>query len=109
MPSRGLHPDKLLSIEVSCVLSRNKFTKDPAGVIGELLRTAGDRRDLLTTEVGMFLGAVDGRTEGPYCRPLIDALRALELDTEAAEQLARERLSVPQMTTRGFNGPWGPG
>ncbi|MDR6142025.1 hypothetical protein QE375_001579 [Microbacterium foliorum] len=101
MPSRGLSPDVALSIEISAVMSRNKYTDDPAPVIAELYETAGDRIDLLTTEVGGWVGYY----EDDYTRVLTTALRALPLDL--ADEIARglERRGMGHHSTRGFTAP----
>ncbi len=106
MPSRPLHPDTALSIAIGCVMSRNKYTKDPGPVIEELYATAEGRIDLLAHKVGMFIGG-QLPAEVDACKPLTDALRALDLDTAEGERLVRERLAAPLYSTRGFNGPHG--
>lgn len=76
MPSRRLHPDTLLSIQISCVMSRNQYTSDPGPVIEELYAVAGGRLDVLAPEVGRWIGFY----EDDYTRTLTTALRALPLD-----------------------------
>lgn len=105
MPSRRLHPDTLLSIQISTIISRNEFIDDPAPVIAELYATAGDRTDLLTAEVGRWIGFY----EADHNRTLATALRALDLDMAGAIALGQSRRISPHHTTTGFNGPHGTG
>ena len=56
MSSRPLHPDVALAIRLSAIMSRNRYTRDPAPVIDELKLTAGDRTDLLAAEAGRWAG-----------------------------------------------------
>lgn len=86
-------------------MTRNQYTKDPASVIAELYAAAGDRVDILTAEVGRWVGFY----EDGYTRVLADALRALPLDMEDAIALGQYRRHAGTHTTRGFNGPHGNG
>lgn len=105
MPTRRLNPDVLLSIKISTVMSRNEFTDDPEPVIAELYETAGDRIDLLTIEVGRWIGFY----EADHNHTLVTALRALNLDMADAISLGQSRRVAPSHTTTGFNGPHGTG
>lgn len=73
MPSGRLHPDVALSIRLSAIMSRHRYTHDPGPVIDELYKTAGDRFDLLAVEVGGWIGYY----EDEHVRILCDALREL--------------------------------
>lgn len=95
MPSRGLHPDTMLSISISCVMSRNQYAADPAPVIDELYATAGDRIDLLEREIGQWIGYY----EDDYTRALTAALRALPFDMEEWIALGLKRRSTPDHRT----------
>lgn len=95
MPSGPLHPDVALSIRLSAIMSRHRYTHDPAPVIDELYATAGDRLDLLAVEVGGWIGYY----EDEHCRPLIRALRALPLDMADAIKAGQERRSEGSHTT----------
>lgn len=95
MPSGPLHPDVALSIRLSAIMSRHRYTRDPAAVIDELYATAGDRSDLLAVEVGGWIGYY----EDEHCRLLTDALRALPLDMADAIKAGRERRSEGSHTT----------
>lgn len=55
MPSRALHPDTLLSISISSVMSRNQYTSDLDPVVEELYATATVRIDLLAAEIGRWI------------------------------------------------------
>lgn len=68
-----LSRDTLLSVHLDTICSRNRYTNDPAMVIEELRRTAGDRLDLLTESVGTWVGYF----EGDYTRTLCAALGEL--------------------------------
>lgn len=103
MPSQRLHPDTLLGIHISCVMSRNQFTDDPGPVIEELYATAGDRIDLLAREVGMWIGFY----EADHNRALATALRALPLDMDDAIALGQERRYEPVHGTHGYQRPPG--
>lgn len=101
MPSRGLSPDVALSIEISTVMSRNRYTADPAPVIAELYATAGDRPDLLAVEVGRWIGYY----EDDYTRVLTTALRALPLDLADAIAYGLERRGADHHSTAEFTAP----
>lgn len=68
-----LSRDTLLSIHLGAILSRNRYTKDPAPVIAELIATAGDRVDVLNEAAGTWVGFY----EDDYVRVLCAALREL--------------------------------
>ncbi|UUE19312.1 hypothetical protein [Microbacterium sp. J1-1] len=103
MPSRGLHPDVTLGIAISCVMSRNRYTRDPAPVIDELYATAGGRLDLLTREVGRWIGFY----EDDYVRALATALRALPLDMADEIEIGRKRRFSGTRGTHGYARPPG--
>ena len=90
-----LHPDVRLGVHLSAIMCRNQYTHDPAPVIAELCETAGDRDDILTTEVGRWIGFY----EDDYTRDLATALRALPLDLDDAIALGRHRRSLPDHRT----------
>lgn len=54
--SRPLDPETHLSIRLSAICGRNRYTRDPAPVIAELSATAGARTDLLAREAGKWAG-----------------------------------------------------
>lgn len=95
MPSRGLHPDVDLRIAISCVMSRNCYTSDPAPVIAELYETADERHDLLAAEVGCWIGFY----ENDYTRTLAAALRALPLELDEHIALGTRRRQAGTHTT----------
>lgn len=68
-----LSPDTLLSIELGAICSRNRYTKDPAAVVEQLLVTAGDRIEILREAVGSWIGFY----EDEYTIILATALREL--------------------------------
>lgn len=70
---RLLYPDGQLAVHLRAIMCRNQYTHDPAPVIAELYGTAGDRIDILTAEVGRWVGFY----EDDYTRDLSAALRAL--------------------------------
>lgn len=102
MPSRGLHPDALLTVHLDAICSRNRYTKDPAPVIAELIETAGDRQDILAEAVGTWLGYF----EDDYTRTLCTALRELP-NLERWIVLGQHRRSMPDPSTRGYARPPG--
>lgn len=101
MPSHGLTPDVALRINIGCVMSRNRYARDPAPVIAELHATAGDRIDLLTEEVGLWIGFY----EDDYTRPLTSALREMPLELDAWITVGTQRRLVGTHSTRGFVSP----
>lgn len=68
-----LSPDTLLSIHLGTIMSRNRYTSDPAPVIAELISTAGDRVEVLQEAVGSWVGFY----EDEYTITLTTALRGL--------------------------------
>ena len=103
MPSHPLDPDTMLSIKISCVMSRNQYTQDPAPVIAELYEMAADRLDLMTAEVGRWIGFY----EDQFTITLATALRALPLDMDDAIKLGQHRRGIPTHGTRGYQRPNG--
>ncbi|MFJ4166271.1 hypothetical protein ACIPY5_12005 [Microbacterium sp. NPDC089698] len=104
MPSHPLAPDTALSIKIGCVMTRNQFTQDPVPVIAELYATAGDRIDLLTQEVGLFIGF---SSSNQYRATLVAALRELPLDMDQAIALGKFRRGLPAHGTGGYARPRG--
>lgn len=68
-----LTPDTLLSIHLGAIMSRNRYTTNPAPVVAELLDTAGDRVEVLQEAVGTWIGFY----EDYYVRTVCDALREI--------------------------------
>lgn len=56
MASRGLAPDVALSVRLSAICSRNRYTDDPGPVIAELITVAGAQPDVLAREAGSWAG-----------------------------------------------------
>ena len=97
MASRGLSPDVRLSVQLDAICSRNRYTRDPAPVVAELLATAGDRHDILTESVGIWVGYF----EDDYTRILCAALRELP-GLEPWIQIGWDRFRAPHHRTPGF-------
>lgn len=68
-----LTPDTLLSIHLGAIMSRNRYTKNPAPVIAELFQVAGSNTRILAESVGSWVGFY----EDGYTRVLCVALREL--------------------------------
>lgn len=68
--SRPLDPDTHLSIRLSAICGRNRYTRNPAPVIAELRATAEARTDLLAREVGLWAG----HYEDEHTATLVDAI-----------------------------------
>ncbi|MDA4893032.1 hypothetical protein PFZ55_39840 [Streptomyces sp. MS2A] len=98
MNDRSLSPDTRLGIRVSAIMSRNKYTDDPGPVIEELYRVAGDRPDILTDEIGLWVGFY----EDDDTRALATALRALPLDMADAIALGQQRRNQEYLSTASF-------
>lgn len=91
---RKLSPDVLLSIELGAICSRNRYTTNPAPVVGELLAAAGDRVEILQQSVGSWIGYY----EDAYTATLAAALRELPgIEPWIAE--GKYRRSVPDHRT----------
>jgi len=101
MPSHGLSHDAILRIDIGCVMSRNRYARDPAPIIAELYATAGNRVELLAEEIGLWVGFYEDDTT----RPLTDALRALPLDLDAWIERGQQRSLSGTHSTRGFVSP----
>lgn len=101
MVSRPLSPDVTLSIDLSAVMSRHSYTRDPGPVIAELRQTAGDRMDLLAEEVGLWIGFHDA----PDTHVLAEALRVAfaDLDLEPHIALGESRRYAPRHGTAGYS------
>ncbi|QMU97859.1 hypothetical protein FVO59_12055 [Microbacterium esteraromaticum] len=67
-----MHPDTALDIRLSAILTRGKFTADPAVVIAELRAAAGVRTGVLVGTVGTWIGYHGG---DEHLRVLVDALQ----------------------------------
>lgn len=100
MPSRGLPPETMLSITLDAICSRNRYTQDPAPVIAELQAAAGDRVDVLTESVGIWVGYF----EDDYLHTLCTALRELPgLEpwiAEGARRRAQKAHTTPPLGIR---------
>jgi len=72
MPSRRLSPRSALDVAMSAIITRNLRTDNPAPVIAELHRLAGDDRGLLAEVCGLVIGYY--RDE--QCAALCDLLEA---------------------------------
>lgn len=92
--SPRLSPERLLSVHLDAICSRNRYTTDPAPVIAELYATAGDRLDILAEAVGTWVGYF----EDDYIRTLCAALRELP-DLEPWIRVGQERRSIPDHRT----------
>lgn len=100
MASRGLSPEARLTVHLDAICSRNRYTKDPAPVLAELIATAGERTDLLTEAVGTWVGYF----EDDYIRILCDALRELP-GLEPWIALGQYRRSLPDPSTPALLAP----
>lgn len=95
MPRRSLPPETLLSIELSAICSRNRYTDDPAPVLDELRRAAGDRHDILAEVAGSWAGYYDGE----YTHTLAAALRSIPGADAWEGRGAERRSAAPHGTT----------
>lgn len=89
-----LSDDTLLSIDLGAMMSRARYTSDPAPVVAELLETAGDHVSVLQEAAGTWVGFY----EDEYTRVLCDALR----ETPGVGPWIRvgvERRSIPDHRT----------
>lgn len=68
-----LDDDTTLDIRLSAILTRGKYTSDPAAVIAELHDAAGGRDELLVGTVGSWIGYFG---DEEYVQPLVEGLRA---------------------------------
>lgn len=101
MPTRGLRADVKISIDLGCIMSRNRYTTDPGPVIAELFATAGRRTDLLAHEMGSWVAYYGD----DYTRTLSDALLALPLDIRAGIAHGEEARNRGTHSTVGTGGP----
>lgn len=95
MPRGRLHPDVLLSVQLSAIMARNRYTHSPAPVIAELFEVAAGRTDLLAAEVGRWIGFY----EDDYSHTLATALRALPLDMGEHIAHGKYSRSIPDHRT----------
>lgn len=72
--SRPLDPETHLSIRLSAICGRNRYTRDPAPVIAELRATAGARADLLAREVGRWAGHYADEHTATLVAAIVDGL-----------------------------------
>lgn len=89
-----LSPDTLLSIDLGAIMSRARYTKNPATVIAELVKTAGDRTSVLQEAAGTWVGFY----EDEYTRTLCDALRDIP-GVGPWIRVGVERRSIPDHRT----------
>ena len=68
MNKRGLNPDVLLAIHLSAIMSRNRYTRDPATVIAELHDIAGENYGLSLSIVMRLDERLGGRPRGALRR-----------------------------------------
>ncbi|MBN7792446.1 hypothetical protein [Microbacterium esteraromaticum] len=94
MSSRPLDPLTTLSVELSATMARNRYTTDPGPVIDELQRIAGEHRELLAEEAGLWAGSNEA---DPHSAALVDALKTIA--TPEAIALGRERSTAGSHST----------
>lgn len=82
-----MHPDTALSVELSAIMARNRYTTNPAPVITELTQTAGARTDLLAQEAGTWAGFHE---HDPNTRTLTTALQTIP-GADGWVQVGRDR------------------
>lgn len=100
MGSRAPSADTLLSIRLSAICSRNRYTHDPAPVIAELITTAGDRQDILAQEAGTWSGFYDDE----YTHALAEALLEIPGAGEWV-QFGHDRSAAGTHGTQGYARP----
>lgn len=96
--SRPLHPDVMLGIRLSTICSRNRYERDTAPVIAELLEVAGDRGDVLAYEAGRWAGYYDDE----HTAALVAAIIAEVPGAAESANVGRARRSAPAHGTSGF-------
>lgn len=74
MPRSPLSPETLLDIELSSTCSRHRWDEDPAEVLAELQRTAGERPDILAEVAGTWIGFYE---DDPVQQALLAGLRTI--------------------------------
>lgn len=89
-----LSPETLLSIHLGAIMSRNRYTTNPAPVVAELLETAGDRVGVLQEAVGTWIGFY----EDDYVRTLCDALREIP-GVDPWIRVGADRRAIPDHRT----------
>ncbi len=101
MPSHPLDRDTRLSVALAAIISRNRYTDDPAAVVRELRETAGDRTDILAEEIGQWIGFYgEDPILAEHVAPLTAALRQMtDLDLEPHIIVGRRRRSAPHNTS----------
>lgn len=97
MSSHSLDPDTLLRVELSGIMSRDRYTRDPGPVIARLREAAGERPDLLAVEVGRWIGFYDNT----HTHTLTEALQAafVDLDLQPHITAGRARRYTPTHRT----------
>lgn len=96
--SRPLHPDVMLGIHLSAICSRNRYTRNAAPVISELLEVAGGRGDILAKETGRWAGYYNDEHTAVLVAAIVHNIPG------AAEWMADgvQRRSTPPHGTTGF-------
>lgn len=97
MSSHSLDPDTLLCVELSGIMSRDRYTRDPDLVIARLREVAGDRGDLLAVEVGRWIGFYDNTHTRVLTIALQDAFA--DLDLQPHIEIGRARRYTPTHRT----------
>jgi hypothetical protein len=72
--SRSLDPETHLSIRLSAICGRSRYTRDPDPVIAELRAAAGDRTDLLAREVGLWAGHYEDEHTATLVAAILDGI-----------------------------------
>ena len=72
--SRSLDPDTHMSIRLSAICGRNRYTRDPAPVIAELIAAAGARTDLLAREAGRWAGHYEDQHTATLVAAILDGI-----------------------------------
>lgn len=96
--SRPLNPDVLLGVHLSAICSRNRYTQDPAPVIAELLRVAGNHSGVLAFEAGRWAGYYDDEHTAVLVAAIVEGIPGAAEWTHEG----RARRSAPPHGTGGF-------
>lgn len=67
-----------LDVRLSAICSRHRYTTDPATVVDELQRIAGDRTDILARVAGSWVGYYGDNHTRALCKALLEIPSALD-------------------------------
>lgn len=93
--SRPLSPDTHLSIRLSAICGRNRYTHDTSPVIAELIATAGPHVDILAREAGLWAAHYEDEHTADLVAAILDGIPGARDHVKGASAAGRGMMDPP--------------